>query len=150
MSPLPVVRVSIAQVLPVRHQLLRAHQPLARAQFAGDDSPEVGHFAAMRDGGIVGVVSIFPESDPRCTRAPADQQWRIRGMATAPEVQGQGLGAALLQAAVDYALLGDARAIWCNARQPAIGFYARYGFAGSGPIFDIDGIGPHQYMERPA
>ena len=150
MSPQPVVRVSIAQVLPVRHQLLRAHQPLSKAQFPGDESPEVGHFAAMREGRIVGVVSIFQESDTRRTRAPADQQWRIRGMATSPEVQGQGLGAALLQAAVDHAMHAGARAIWCNARQPAIGFYARYGFIGLGPIFEIEGIGDHQYMERPA
>lgn len=149
MIPQPVVRVRIDQVLPVRHGLLRSHQPVSKAQFPGDDNPDVGHFAAMRDGRIVGVVSIFPEADPRCTTAPSDQQWRIRGMATSPEVQGQGVGAALLQAAVDHALLADAGAIWCNARQPAIGFYARYGFLGKGPIFEIDGIGDHQYMERP-
>ena len=148
MTAIAVVRVSIDRVLPVRHRLLRSHQPVAKAQFPGDHDPRVGHFAAMRDGGIVGVVSIFPEADTRCSQCDPAQQWRIRGMATAPEVRGLGAGATLLLAAIDHAVDGGARAIWCNARQPAIGFYARFGFMGTGPIFEISEIGAHQYMER--
>ena len=149
MTAVAIVRVSIDQVLPVRHALLRSHQPLSKAQFPGDDNPRVGHFAAMRDGRIVGVVSIFPEADPRCSQCDPAQQWRIRGMATAPEIRGLGAGASLLLSAIDHAVDGGAQTIWCNARQPAIGFYARYGFRGVGPIFDIPEIGDHQYMERP-
>ena len=37
MTAVAIVRVSIDQVLPVRHALLRSHQPLSKAQFPGRD-----------------------------------------------------------------------------------------------------------------
>jgi predicted GNAT family N-acyltransferase len=71
-------------------------------------------------------------------------------MATDPET-GRGLraGALLLQACITHARTSGARRIWCNARTPAVGFYAREGFSTEGPEFLMPSIGPHFLMSLP-
>jgi hypothetical protein len=36
--------------------------------------------------------------------------------------------------------------VWCNARSPVVGFYAREGFATEGEEFVLPSIGPHFLM----
>jgi predicted GNAT family N-acyltransferase len=38
--------------------------------------------------------------------------------------------------------------VWCNARTPAVGLYAREGFAIEGEEFELPEIGPHVVMTR--
>ena len=49
-------------------------------------------------------------------------------MATAPELQGQGVGTRVLRTAVDLVASAGGTLIWCNARVSALGFYERAGF----------------------
>ena len=49
--------------------------------------------------------------------------------------RGQGIGAAVLAAAIDFVAAQGAPLIWCNARESAVPFYARHGFSGHGEIF---------------
>jgi GNAT superfamily N-acetyltransferase len=128
---------------PLRHAVLRPHQRPGELVYPGDDAPGTLH-AIVRDGDrVVGTATISREPHPR---DPAPGDWRVRGMATDPAARGAGIGAALLAACLDHARAEGGRRVWCNARTPACGFYARAGFAVEGEEFELPGIGPHHLM----
>ena len=134
-------------VRPLRWRVLRPHQTLAQQVYDGDDAPGAAHFAAYDEQDrVVGIASITPEPYPRRGGGPDD--FRIRGMATDPELgRGRGVGDALLQACLDHA---DGARVWCNARSPARGFYERAGFVVDGAEFELPDIGPHFLMVHSA
>jgi GNAT superfamily N-acetyltransferase len=146
-APARVVAVTAEAVRPLRQQVLRPHQTVAEQVYPGDDAPGAAHFAALEggDGAVLGVASITPEPYPGPGGgAPGD--FRIRGMATAPEVRGAGLGTDLLAACLAHARDRGARRVWCNARTPARRLYERAGFAAVGEEFTLPRIGPHFLM----
>ncbi|MGE3232262.1 MAG: GNAT family N-acetyltransferase [Thermoleophilia bacterium] len=129
----------------LRERVLRPGQSPQELVYPGDDHPDALH-AAVRDradGAILGVATVAPEGHPTDPR-PGD--WRLRGMATAPQARGRGLGAALLGACLDHARARGGERVWCNARGTAEGFYLRAGFAPEGGRFDIPGLGEHVVM----
>jgi GNAT superfamily N-acetyltransferase len=69
-------------------------------------------------------------------------------MATRHDVQGQGIGSMVLNAALDHVAAGGGDLLWCNARVGAIGFYERAGFRTWGDVWVIPDIGPHVVMWR--
>jgi GNAT superfamily N-acetyltransferase len=141
-----VRRVAPEVVRPLRQAVLRPHQTLADQVYPGDAVPGAAHFAAYDgDGGdaVVGVASIGPEGHPVL---PRNGDWRIRGMATAPEARGRGAGAALLAACLSHAGEAGAVRVWCNARSGARAFYERAGFVAEGAEFELPEIGPHVRM----
>jgi GNAT superfamily N-acetyltransferase len=141
-----IVAVPAAVVRPLRQAVLRPHQEVEDQVYPGDALPGAAHFAALPaegDGAPVGIASISPEPHPH---APRDGDWRIRGMATAPEARGLGLGALLLSACLDHARAHGASRVWCNARSPVRGFYEREGFVVEGDEFALPAIGPHFLM----
>jgi hypothetical protein len=109
---------------------------LGREERARD--PEGAHFAALRDGQVVGCVILFPY-------APGIV--KLRQMAVAPGLQGGGIGMALLRFAEDRARARGVATIRLHARETAIGFYARAGYAQEGAPFDEDGV-PHVQMTK--
>lgn len=140
-----VRQVSANDVYPLRHRVLRPHQTLADCVWAQDTDDDTAHFAAEIGGQIIGVASIAlcpREGDPLNT-------WRLRGMATAPEWQGHGIGANVLSACLRHAREKRGSLMWCNARSGALAFYRRHGFETVGDEFDIKGIGPHYVMVHP-
>lgn len=147
MSHSDIRRISAAETQPLRHQVLRPHQSLADTVYAGDDHALSWHGGCFIDGQLMGVASIYPE-------APADRDlghahvWRLRGMAMASEIRGQGQGAGLLDAAVHHARDHGGEMLWCHARTPATGFYQRQGWVGMGEPYEVPGIGPHLFMTR--
>jgi GNAT superfamily N-acetyltransferase len=144
-----VAAVPAAAVRPLRQRILRPHQTIAEQVYDGDDAPGAAHFAAFADDDTardrpIGIASITPERHPL---SPAPGDWRVRGMATDPDRgRGTGAGALLLAACVDHARAQDGTRVWCNARTPAVGFYARAGFATEGDEFVLPAIGPHFLM----
>ncbi|MEV0404574.1 GNAT family N-acetyltransferase [Actinoallomurus sp. NPDC050550] len=69
---------------------------------------------------------------------------RIGRVVTAPHARGAGLGARLMEAALE--VIGD-RTARLDAQTQVSGFYARYGFVVDGPEYIEDGI-PHVPMVR--
>ncbi len=112
--------------------------------YPGDEMPDTVHLGAFDGDHLVGIASLYRE--PRSGMA---RGWRLRGMATAPEIRGQGFGAAILAACLDHAAADGGAEVWCNARQTAIGFYRRAGFDPIGEEFEVEDIGPHVVMARP-
>jgi predicted GNAT family N-acyltransferase len=142
----PLIRAVTAQeVRPLRHRVLRPGQPFAETVYAGDDWPDTVHLGAFDGDRLVAIASLYRE--PRPDGSPAGG-WRLRGMATDPEVRGAGFGAAVLEAAVAHVVAAGGDELWCNARLAAVGFYRRAGFAVVGDEFDVAGIGPHVVMTR--
>jgi len=138
-------RVSLNEILALRHDVLRPGLPRDTARFEGDDEAGTRHFGAFLrgTGELAACVS--------CMRRPRHGQdaWQVRGMATRGDVVRRGIGRALLEHAL--AALRDEpgpRLVWCNARVSALGFWERQGWSVVSAVFDIRGVGPHRTMQR--
>lgn len=138
-EPIHVERGTADDVIDVRHAVLRSGRPRETAVFAGDEGPATRHWVARQHDRVVGVVSVMQAPQPDVAD-PA--LWQLRGMAVLEELQGAGVGRALLvacQAEVDAPM-------WCNARAHVASFYARNGWETVGEPFPIEPIGPHVRM----
>lgn len=95
------------------------------------------HFGAFRDNDLVGVVSLFQDGT----------DFQFRKFAVVEHAQGTGVGKALLNHIMDFAVAEGAQRIWCNARVSAIGFYLLFGFERTGKIFSKGGF-DYEIMEK--
>jgi len=130
--------VDTAQTRPLRQRVLRPHESLE--ELASHEPPGVYAAGAFDDDELVAVGFVCPDGEPG--------EWRVRGMATAPEHRGRGAGAAILAQLVGHARAQGATRVWCNARTSALSLYARAGFEPESDEFEIPGIGPHFVMAR--
>jgi GNAT superfamily N-acetyltransferase len=114
----------------------------------GDDDPAFVHLAARdQDGRVVGACVLLARTCPAAPdRTPA---WQLRGMATAADVRGRGIGTAVVEAAAQEASSRGGVLLWCEARETAISFYAAHGFTGTGePYAHAETRLPHLMMLR--
>lgn len=134
---LRVELVTAAEVLELRGRVLRDGRP--HEGFPEDDSPGTFHLAVRDDdGAIVGVATFLPHDDG---------SWQLRGMAVGVEVQGQGIGRALLETGEERLReLGAGRA-WANGRDTALPFYERLGWRVVGDGFAMASGLPHHRIE---
>lgn len=131
----------------LRQRVLRPHQSIAEMALAGDDDPATLHLGAVEESGeVVGALRLEPAGCPWFP-ARADA-WQLRGMATASQLRGRGIGAELVAAAVRHVASRGGGLLWCNARLPAESFYARAGFVATDNRWDDPLIGPHVGMVR--
>ena len=137
-------RVTAEDIRPLRHSVLRPGHAFLETRYPGDDAGV--HFGAFDGDRLVGIASLYEEDR---VDGPIGG-WRLRGMATEPDVRGAGFGAALLAACVEEAAAAGGTEVWCNARLAAVGFYRRGGFEVVSEEFDVPGIGAHVVMTRPA
>lgn len=124
----------------------------ARATWAG--TPEHFQVGAVEDGRVVSTAGFLIEAQPDYGDVFGPLQWRLRGMASEPALQGHGLGGRVLafgiaEIARRLAARGQASAaLWCNGRSGAQRFYERHGFQPIGEIFETPGTGPHYVFWR--
>jgi GNAT superfamily N-acetyltransferase len=128
----------------LRRSVLRPELP-AGAALPGDDLPAAVHLAAVARAGndsddrgdgdpVTALCTCFVYPDP-CPWLPDRPAWHLRQMATLPQRRGEGLGGAVLEAAIAYVRHAGAELIWCNGRERAVPFYARHGFSPHGDVF---------------
>jgi len=131
----------------LRRAVLRPGWP-AGSPMHGDDNPDAVHLAAKDDAGqVIGAALVLPRSYP--LRPSIPRAWQLRGMATAVEHRGQGIGTHLVAAAIEQVRRRDGRLIWCDARTSAVSFYAQHGFTAEGEQFRQAETGiPHYRMWR--
>lgn len=127
----------------IRHKMLRPNGTLEDCVFQGDNDELTFHLGAFVDKKLVSVASFYFE---RNEKFPDVNQFRLRGMATLPEFQGQGLSSALLRTAFPVIKQNQCTLLWCNARERAMGFYTNVGFVAHGEHFSIPNIGKHILM----
>lgn len=133
-----VETVPVDVIFDLRWSVLRDGLPRDTAVYPEDARPETFHLAAYDDAGrVAGCVTLFPEplppEHPADAAGPVDA-WRIRGMASAPDVRGQGYGAAVLRVGMTEAASRGATVIWCYGRTAAQDFYEHLGFKPSGDL----------------
>jgi predicted GNAT family N-acyltransferase len=139
--PITCRRVAVAEILPLRHRILRPGLPFETARFDGDDDPGARHYAAVSAGEPVACLSLMP------SEWEGQPAWQLRGMATDSGEQGRGLGRTLLELAVAEAASDHPeRGFWCNARTSAVGFYEKLGWRVVSEPFDVPTAGPHVKM----
>jgi GNAT superfamily N-acetyltransferase len=126
----------------LRQRVLRPFLTVEEVIAQGDGSPGI---AVYEDGRVVACANVIEEPMPDDEK-PGD--WRLRGMASDPELRGQGYGAAALNAALTYARERGGARVWANCRSGAKGFYEHHGFTAVGEEFHLEPIGPHWLMFR--
>jgi GNAT superfamily N-acetyltransferase len=140
-----VLRIKARDTYPLRHKMLRPNGTLEDCIFKGDDDELTFHLGAFVDKRLVSVASFYFEKN---TQFPDPYQFRLRGMATLPEYQGQGLSSALLRTAFPLIKQNQCTLLWCNAREKAMGYYTKVGFTPTGEMFHIPNIGSHILMSK--
>jgi GNAT superfamily N-acetyltransferase len=138
-----VLRIKAIDTHHIRHKMLRPNGTIEDCIFQGDNDELTFHLGAFVDKKLVSVASFYFEKNDRF---PEAYQYRLRGMATLPEHQGQGLSSALLRTAFPVIKQNQCTLLWCNAREKAMGFYTKVGFAPAGELFSIPHIGKHILM----
>jgi GNAT superfamily N-acetyltransferase len=134
-----VREVQPADTVELRRQVLRGGRPVA---LPGDTDPAF-HLGVYENGLLLGTGNVRVDPAPWDPDRPA---WRLRGMATAPEHRGRGVGALVLQGLIRHARAQGGGVLWCNARTPAQGFYERAGLVTRGDPWVDPEIGPHVVM----
>lgn len=152
--------VPLAEIFPLRWQILRPGLPRESAHFAEDGQAGAFHIAAYgtlplqagpgerAEETVLGCGSFYPEAFPDPAGAPAGAAFRIRGMASSAHAREKGFGAAVLDAGTREARARGAVLLWCNGRTQARGFYERHGYVVRGAEFHIEGVGPHYLLSR--
>jgi ribosomal protein S18 acetylase RimI-like enzyme len=130
--------VPVEQTRGLRQRVLRPLETLA--EMAAHEPADAFAVGAFRGDELLGVGLIGPEGRVG--------DWRIRGMATAPQARRQGIGAAVLDVLLAHASTAEATRVWCSARTPARSLYERAGFRVASEEFEVQDIGPHVVMER--
>jgi GNAT superfamily N-acetyltransferase len=133
----------LADIIDLRHVVLRQGLPRSEAIFKGDELPTSHHFAAFADGKCVGCATFH------LNEWEGKPAYQLRGMATAAEFRSGGIGTALLELAEkNLRQAGPIRQLWCNARTPALNFYKRQGWKVVSEEFFIPTAGPHFRMTK--
>jgi L-Ala-D/L-Glu epimerase len=133
-------QMHLPRIEELRYRILR--QPLAMARstasFPEDLLESTTHVIALDGEALIACATLLND--------PAKQRIQLRGMAVHQEQQGRGIGALILHRihTVSQRLGGQ---LWCNARQSAVGFYEKNGWAKVESFFDVPVLGPHIIME---
>lgn len=100
-----------------------------------DTEPDAAHLWSTRDSKPVAYLRILTEPDGSA---------RIGRVVVAPDARGNGLAGELMRVALS--MIGTQRCV-LGAQSHLAEFYARYGFAPTGPEY-LDGHIPHVPMAR--
>jgi ribosomal protein S18 acetylase RimI-like enzyme len=110
----------------LRFRVLREPLGFSRADVVVDAEDESLHLAAVADGHVVGCVMVTPISPTR---------GKLRQMAVDPSLQGTGLGRALVRHLEQALSAAGFDEIELHARDHAVGFYEKLGYAPEGDPF---------------
>ena len=141
-----VSQVALADIMQLRVAVLRKGTPATDCNYPEDSFPDVVHFAIIHEGTAVATSTWFMKE---CPEKPGITAMQLKGMAVADHLQGEGLGALLIDAGIELAMKRGAILTWARARDSALGFYERLGFVSTGDGF-IDGptAMPHHFVVR--
>ena len=140
-----VAEVPTAEVLVLRMAVLRDGTPSQDPRYAEDDTDGSVHLGIRDSGVLIACSTWLPRPWPLDVDVHATQ---LRGMAVTKHLQSKGLGRILLQAGIDRAVSMGSTYVWARARDNALYFYERNGFATVGDQFidEATGLGHHLVM----
>jgi predicted GNAT family N-acyltransferase len=128
-----------AGMLDLRDRVLR--RPIGLVLTAADltHDAHADLIVAHQGGRVVGCCLLTVEAPTRM---------QLRAMAVEPELQGRDIGRRIVDFAEATALRRGATEITLDARETAVGFYARLGYTAEGDRYTKVGI-PHFLMRKP-
>lgn len=126
------------QMIKLRDEILRKPLGLHFSQDELEQEKSNLHIAAYEDDQMLGCCMLV-EEDP--------QTVRLRQMAVINDLQGKGIGRALMQFAENLARDRGYKKITMHARKNATGFYEKMGYRRIGQEFNEITI-PHYVMEK--
>lgn len=136
--------ITAAETFPLRHQM-RPLRSIENQGNAEDSEPLTFHVGVFLDEKLLGIASFNHEPHKDF---PAQNSYRLRGMASDECHQGLGIGRKTLLAGFAELRKRHCDLLWCNAREVAFPFYEKMGLSLHGPMFDIPTIGPHKVMYK--
>src|SRR5688572_24474649 len=110
----------------LRFRVLREPLGFSRADVVVEGEDESMHLAALADGHVVACVMLTPTGPAR---------GKLRQMAVDPSLQGTGLGRALVRHLEQALSSAGFDEIELHARDHAVGFYEKLGYAPEGDAF---------------
>ena len=126
----------IATCRALRRIVFIEEQGVSEADEVDDKDDEAIHLLATLNGKPVGSARLLALGDVG----------KVGRVCVLAETRGTGLGAKLMQAAVDrFRNVPGVKKVKLGAQTHALGFYERLGFSAIGPEFDDAGI-PHREM----
>lgn len=135
--------ITADDVLPLRNEVLREGTlTLNECRFPNDDAEEAFHLGYYAGEELACVASFHPKG----YEGYEGKAYQLRGMATAAQHRGKGMGNMVVNFAITYLRGQKVNYMWCNARKVAVPFYMGTGFEVISPVFDVPGIGPHYVM----
>ena len=134
--------ISPEQVQDFRCRVLRPKEK-THSVYQLDDAADTLHVGAFVGQDLAGVATVCQESLPGtcCNTA-----WRLRGMATADEFRGRGIGKRLAEYCLAYVRSQGGALVWCSARLSAIGFYRSLGFEPDEKSFTLPEYSSERYL----
>ncbi len=140
-----VAEVPTNEVLVLRMSVLRDGTPSQDPRYAEDDTDGSAHLGIRDSGVLIACSTWLPRPWPLDVDVPATQ---LRGMAVAKHLQSKGLGRILLLAGIEGAVSMGSTYVWARARDNALYFYEKNGFATIGDQFidEATGLGHHLVM----
>jgi predicted GNAT family N-acyltransferase len=126
------------QMLKLRDEVLRKPLGLQFSEEELEKEKQNMHMAAYEDERILGCCMLVEEDS---------ETVRLRQMAVVNDVQGKGIGRALMQFAENLARDRGYKKITMHARKNAVGFYEKVGYRKKGKEFEEITI-PHYVMEK--
>jgi predicted GNAT family N-acyltransferase len=141
-----LVALEPGETHPLRRAVLRTGTPSSEVVFDGDELDTTFHLGVRVGEDVVAISTWLQRPYPD---RPADHAFQIRGMATVDAHRGEGLGAQLLAAGIERCRSEGAALVWARARDTALPFYVRHGFAtvGVGYVDLTTGL-PHHDVIR--
>src|SRR6185437_15184682 len=134
--------VSQEQVQDFRWRILRPSEK-ADSIYELDDAPETLHVGAFVGPDLAGVATVCQEPTPGTRNNVA---WRLRGMATAEESRGFGIGKELAERCLEYVRSQGGALVWCSARSSAVDFYESLGFESQEKPFALPEYSSEPYL----
>jgi N-acetylglutamate synthase-like GNAT family acetyltransferase len=129
---------SIGQALALREAVLRQPLGLTLSEEELEDDKLRTHFCAVKDGAVLGCVSLKPLEG---------RSLQLKQMAVEVDRRLEGIGAALVAHAEAWARDRGIGKMVLHARIGAEDFYAKRGYRAEGSIFDENTI-PHIKMTK--
>ena len=126
------------QMVQLRNDILRKPLGLKLTEEELANEKELVLIGAFEDEKMLGCCMLIPE---------ADKQVRLRQMAVLNNLQGKGIGRALIQFAENIARDQGYKKITMHARKPVTGFFEKLGYNISSDQFLEISI-PHYEMEK--
>lgn len=138
--------ITSQQAYDLRDRVLRGTRSVESNVYAEDELPTTFHVGVVQGERVLSNGTFMQQEHAEFPTAKLP--YRLRGMATDPEAQGNGLGKLVLTEALNELSRRQADLIWFNARLTAEDFYRKLGFVALDDIFDIPSVGPHKVMYK--